>query len=74
MMGYTHSLLGGSGQLHSDFIINLKCEWSSFCFLKYNSLGSIYFSEAKIPWAVKHKDVEGGRWEMEPSDRETVEN
>lgn len=37
-MDYTHSLLGGSGQLHSDFIINLKCERSSFCFLKYNFL------------------------------------
>lgn len=37
-MDYTHSLLGRFGQLHSDFIINLKCEWSSFCFLKYNPL------------------------------------
>lgn len=37
-MGYTHSLLGGSGQLHSHFIISLKCERSSFHFLKYNSL------------------------------------
>lgn len=36
--GLHHSLLRASGQLHSDFIINLKCEWSSFCFLKYNSL------------------------------------
>lgn len=41
-MGCTHSLLEGSGQLHSDFIINLKCERSSFCFLKYNSLSGVH--------------------------------